>query len=361
MTKGIYIGIVAAIGAAAGSIGSVVALSQYWADKPSVSARVIDVSVFEPKYHPEPRYRWAEISLELLSIEQTYPHVTEDKVIRLKATADSFRGDTSEGRGGDDQQDRDNFSNQLSDAIRHYESRRSKVDQLREAIDDIGSELSAEQLARKLDEIESEYAVVTRLSVIELATSIRDRSANDWDEQHVLESLGNLSRTYRGIGDDMDSVVSRLESLRSVLSDSSDDPSKDRDRRRLEVSVVVSNRSRSDNEIVEKALLRMSSEEDGRTADFPIELQSEDGKLDAYSITRLSFQTQPAEKLSKPNRSFIRDLDEENLDPKYLRCRVAIRDLHREPWPSDETQCLGEHDSNEGLQDLVHALDQNDG
>ena len=239
----------------------------------------------------------------------------------VQARREANYAQSQEGRDPNDEEGRlEKFGERLERAIDYFGGRKERLDNL-------VVELTSLQETEPFEQVFRLRSIGDRYSEVNNIDSLVDYSSQNQARLDVWAS------TYRERGEDLGNVISELDKI--------DVSNKARDRRRLEANVLIINHSSSDNEILDRAMLKVRDTRNNRKEGFRLELQHRDGYLEGRSMSRLSFQSHR----DAADSRFIREIAADQLeDSSHLRCQVAGHDMHGRLWMSTEVQCAAKYE-----------------
>lgn len=264
--------VAAAVSTAMVAIGAYVGLSDYWSKQPSISLKIVDVTVIPSRPNS------ADVLHRLREVERKYIDYTGFDVLPLLDLIDEGAGDISH-----------DFADQLDAAIESIKAR-SDYDglilELRSIQDDLNLvQLSDERRDERLEQLEAKYRAITQLHILSLIDSIK--SNPDLSQRQISEALSEASLAFAHGRDQVALALVDLEDIKSKVT--AEDIGK---RSRLQVDVVIENRSRIDNAVRRKAVMSVSS----RTVPRLFELDLlDDNNVPHSSMVNRRFQSRHAE------------------------------------------------------------------
>ena len=289
------------------AIGAYVGLSDYWSKQPSISLKIVDVTVIPSRPNS------ADVLHRLREVERKYIDYTGFDVLPLLDSIDEGAGDISH-----------DFADQLDAAIESIKAR-SDYDglilELRSIQDDL-VQLSDERRDERLEQLEAKYRAITQLHILSLIDSIK--SDPDLSQRQISEALSEASFAFAHGRDQVALALVDLEDIKSKVT--AEDIGK---RSRLQVDVVIENRSRIDNAVRRKAVMSVSSRAVPRL--FELDLL-DDNNVPHSSMVNRRFQSRHAESEDEKDRDAIKGLVDR-------QCKVAIMDVHGGVWVSERSSC----------------------
>ena len=309
----IFGALVAALTVCVVSIGAYVGILEYLSKRPSVSVKVADAAVVLPK--PD----IGKVPDQLYRIEQEHAGYTGLEIIRLLKFLEDRSDDEQSDIGGP-------LEEKIDDAIQSIKEQ-NKYNELVEVGDRLQSikervnQLGSRDLQKEIQQLHEEHVEVVGNHLGNLVELIGKRRNPNHEQVDAL--LTDATQAYSSSCANIEQVVSDLEDIKNDLNVPEDDK---KERSRLQVEVIIENRSRIDNSIRRKAKIAIYHGELERPKLFQLDLIG-GRKMPSNSVIDRVFQSRAVGKEDEKNER------RHHHEHDGRRARVPVRDSdHGHAW-----------------------------